>query len=50
MNDQLRVGRLKGIGEKTEKLFHKMNIDTVADLLLYFPREYAVYELSLIHI
>lgn len=44
MNDQLRVGRLKGIGEKTEKLFHKMNIDTVADLLLYFPREYAVYE------
>ncbi len=44
MNEQFRVGRLKGIGEKTEKLFAKMNIHTVSDLLYYFPREYAVYE------
>ena len=44
MNEQFRIGRLKGIGEKTEKLFQKMHIYNVSDLLYYFPREYAVYE------
>lgn len=32
--------QIKGIGEKTAKLFHKMNIRTVGDLLHNFPRNY----------
>lgn len=44
MNEQIRIGRLKGIGEKTEKLFEKIHVRTVFDLLHYFPREYAIYE------
>lgn len=44
MNEQLRIGRLKGIGEKTEKLFEKIEVRTIEDLLRYFPKEYARYE------
>lgn len=35
---------LKGVGEKTEKLFQKLNITTVEDLLRYYPRDYDAYE------
>ncbi|MGI6069983.1 MAG: ATP-dependent DNA helicase RecG [Blautia sp.] len=35
---------LKGIGEKTEKLFLKLNIKDTKDLLYYYPRDYDVYE------
>lgn len=35
---------LKGIGEKTERLFQKLNIDSIEDLLQYYPRSYDVYE------
>ncbi len=31
---------LKGIGEKTAKLFYKLNINTINDLLCHFPRDY----------
>lgn len=31
---------VKGIGEKTVKLFHKLDLYTVKDLLYYFPRDY----------
>ncbi|NLZ82012.1 MAG: ATP-dependent DNA helicase RecG [Clostridiales bacterium] len=34
---------LKGIGEKTEKLFWKLNIFTTDDLLRNYPRTYDVY-------
>ena len=34
---------LKGIGEKNAALFHKLNIETVEDLLYHFPREYMRY-------
>ncbi len=44
MNEQLRVSRLKGIGEKTEQILRKVQVETVGDLLHYFPRDYAVYE------
>ena len=44
MNEQSRINELKGIGEKTEKLFQKMGIYTVGDLLRYYPRGYDVYE------
>ena len=38
------IKELKGIGEKTEKLFHKLGVYTVGDLLTYYPRAYHVYE------
>lgn len=36
--DSLRC--IKGIGEKTEKLFQKLGIYTVGDLLEAYPRDY----------
>ena len=44
MSEQLRIRDLKGIGEKTEKLFQKLHIDNVGDLLRYYPRTYEIYE------
>lgn len=35
---------LKGVGEKTEKLFQKIGITTTEDLLHYYPRNYDIYE------
>ena len=35
---------LKGVGEKTEKLFQKLGIITTDDLLHYYPRNYDVYK------
>ena len=34
---------LKGIGEKTEKLFAKVGVTTLRQLLHYYPREYDQY-------
>lgn len=44
MNELSRISALKGIGEKTEQLFSKIEVYTVGDLLRYFPRGYDVYE------
>ena len=44
MNERTGIGELKGIGEKLTQLFHKMGIDTVGDLIRYYPRGYDVYE------
>ena len=35
---------LKGVGEKTEKLFLKLNLRTTEDLLSYYPHRYDIYE------
>ena len=35
---------LKGVGEKTEKLFQKLGIITTDDLLHYYPRNYDIYK------
>lgn len=42
MNRPLR--ELKGVGEKTEKLFQKVGIRDTEDLLRYYPRDYEAYE------
>jgi ATP-dependent DNA helicase RecG len=34
---------IKGIGEKSEKLFRKLGITTVEELLAFYPREYDIY-------
>lgn len=39
-----KIKELKGIGEKTEKLFAKIGIETVGDLIKYYPKGYDVYE------
>lgn len=35
---------LKGVGEKTQKLFQKLDIETVGDLLTAYPRDYEIFE------
>ena len=44
MNELSRISDLKGVGDKTEKLFQKLNIYTIGDLLRYYPRGYEIYE------
>nr|WP_297706127.1 ATP-dependent DNA helicase RecG [uncultured Butyrivibrio sp.] len=45
LNEQ--VTGLKGIGEKTAKLFEKCGVKTVGDLLTYYPRGYDGFEAPL---
>ena len=35
---------LKGVGEKTEKLFAKIGVTDMESLLSYYPRNYDAYE------
>ena len=44
MNDKTPLRELKGVGEKTEKLFQKIGITTAEELLRYYPRTYDIYE------
>lgn len=37
------ITSLSGIGEKTGKLFQKIGVETVGDLLQYYPRAYDTY-------
>lgn len=39
----MRITELKGIGEKTEKLFWKLDIHTVEDLIHFYPAGYDTY-------
>lgn len=41
MSQSIRV--LKGIGPKTEKLFSKLGVETLDDLLAYYPRTYDLF-------
>lgn len=41
LNDS--IIEIKGIGEKSEKLFNKLGISTVGELLCYYPREYEIF-------
>lgn len=43
MSNAQHVSALKGIGEKTGKLFEKLGVITIDDLLSYYPRAYDVY-------
>lgn len=43
MNELSPITELKGIGEKTKKLFERVGIATVSELLYYFPRDYEKY-------
>ena len=41
------VIQLKGVGEKTAKIFEKMGILTVGDLIRFYPRDYEKFEEAL---
>ena len=47
MNEYSKISSLKGIGEKTEKLFRKLHIETVGDLIHHYPRGYDIYEVPI---
>lgn len=44
MNGNTSVRELKGIGEKTQKLFSKIGVNTIGELLGYFPRDYESFQ------
>lgn len=44
LNTDSPITSVKGIGEKTATLFHRVGVDTVGELLSYYPRNYDVYE------
>lgn len=44
MKKDTPVIELKGVGEKTQKLFRKLDIETAGDLLSAYPRDYEVYQ------
>lgn len=44
MIEQTSIKEIKGVGEKTQKLFEKVGIYTVGNLIRYYPRGYDVYE------
>ncbi len=43
MEGKDRICSIKGVGEKTEKLFAKLGIFTVEELLEHYPRNYETY-------
>lgn len=44
MRDNTPLIQLKGVGEKTKGYFEKLGIDSVADLLTTYPRDYDQFE------
>ena len=44
MNTASPMTALKGVGDKTAALFHRVGVDTVGELLSYYPRTYDTYE------
>lgn len=40
MRQDSSITEIKGIGEKTKKLFEKMGVYTVGDILLIFPQKF----------
>ncbi|MBD5485257.1 MAG: ATP-dependent DNA helicase RecG [Lachnospiraceae bacterium] len=47
----MEITALKGIGEKTAELFHKLHVYTAEDLVHYYPRDYEYFSdpVDLIH-
>ena len=43
VDENTSILELKGIGEKTGKLFQKLNIRTVGELVRYYPRDYETF-------
>lgn len=46
MNKHTPIVEIKGVGEKTQALFRKLEIQTVGDLLAAYPKDYEVFQPS----
>ena len=44
MDQNTPIIQIKGVGEKSQKLFAKLDIYTVGDLLTHFPRDYETFK------
>lgn len=44
MQEHDTIGKVKGVGPKTEELFHKLGVYTAEDLLHYYPRTYEQFQ------
>ena len=44
MNGDSSIRELRGIGDKTAGLFHRLGIFTLRDLLFFYPRTYETME------
>ena len=44
MNENTPMIEIKGVGEKSQKLFEKLHITTVGQLLTHYPRDYEMYK------
>ena len=44
MNYNTPVIQLKGVGEKTAKVFEKLGVKTIGDLIRFYPRDYEKFE------
>ena len=44
MNWDSDIKEIKGVGDKTAKLFQKLEVNNVKDLLYYFPKNYEKFE------
>ncbi|MGN1146810.1 MAG: ATP-dependent DNA helicase RecG [Lachnospiraceae bacterium] len=44
MNLQSDITTLKGVGEKSAALFRKLHIESLQDLLFFFPRDYETFD------
>ncbi|HBI51750.1 MAG TPA: ATP-dependent DNA helicase RecG, partial [Ruminococcaceae bacterium] len=45
MHESDSITRIKGVGEKRAELYRSIGIETVGDMLRYFPRDYTDYSL-----
>lgn len=43
MREGQSIGSLKGVGEKTEKLFHHLGVKTIGDLIRFYPRGFEIF-------
>ncbi|MCL2865282.1 MAG: ATP-dependent DNA helicase RecG [Lachnospiraceae bacterium] len=44
MKTNMKITALKGVGAKTQALFQKIGLETIFDLIHYYPRSYQRYE------
>ena len=44
MKSEHSLTTIRGVGDKTEKLFGKLGIRSTDDLVHYYPRDYDIYE------
>ena len=45
LNDSSSLTQLKGIGDKTAKLYEKLGIRTIGELLRYLPKDYETFDM-----